>query len=145
MSLKYKKINDLATEPTRGSQYSAGLDLYAAIESNIEVPAHSMVKIGTGLSFELPAGTFGAIYPRSGLATKQGLRLANGTGIMDADYRGEYIVALFNDSNETRIIEPKERIAQLVIQPCIIEELEQVEELTETQRGTGGFGSTGTK
>ena len=91
MEIKVKKLNDKATLPTRGSEYAAGYDLYAAIENNITVPAHSTEKIGTGLSFELPDETFAAIFARSGLATKQGLRPANCVGVCDSDYRGEYI------------------------------------------------------
>ena len=143
MQIKFKKLNDLAKTPTRGSEYAAGYDLYAATESTIWIQPHSTIKVGTGLSFELPENTFGAIFARSGLATKKGLRPANCIGVCDADYRGEYIVAVHNDSFEPKCIEPGERIAQLVLMPFIPMEFEEVNELSETVRGAGGFGSTG--
>lgn len=130
--------------PTRGSASAAGLDLYAHDQATIK-PGET-VKIDTGISIELPAGTFGAIFARSGLATKQGLRPANCVGVVDADYRGPVIVALHNDSNETREIAKGDRIAQLVIIPyCIVgfEITDKVEDMSDTERGDGGFGSTG--
>lgn len=145
-SLKYKKLNERAQEPTNGSAAAAGYDLYAAMETNYEViPAHSTVKVGTGIAIELPDFTFGAIFARSGLATKFGLRPANCTGVIDSDYRGEIIVALHNDTDEDQIIELGERIAQLIIMPYIPVKFKEVEELSDTDRGEGGFGSTGTK
>lgn len=143
MEIKVKKLNDKATLPTRGSEYAAGYDLYAAIENNITVPAHSTEKIGTGLSFELPDETFAAIFARSGLATKQGLRPANCVGVCDSDYRGEYIVAIHNDTNEDKIIEPGERIAQMILMPYIPMAFVETDELSESGRGQDGFGSTG--
>lgn len=140
--VKIKKLNNLAKFPTRGSEYAAGYDLYAAIDYTIEIDPHETVKIGTGLSFELPNETFGAIFPRSGLATKQGLRPANCVGVCDSDYRGEYIVAIHNDSNEIQTINPGDRIAQLILLPYIPMTFVE-EELSETARGDGGFGSTG--
>ena len=137
-------LNDLAKVPTRGSEYAAGYDLYAATNHTIDIEPHSTVKIGTGLSIELMPDTFGAIFARSGLSTKKGLRPANCVGVCDSDYRGEYIVALHNDSDKTMTIEPGERIAQLVILPFIPVEFNVVDSLTETERGAGGFGSTGT-
>jgi dUTP pyrophosphatase len=98
-NINVKKLNDLAKLPTRGSEYAAGYDLYAATNYNIEIQPHTTVKIGTGLSFELPQGTFAAIFPRSGIATKRGLRPANCVGVCDSDYRGEYIVAIHNDTD----------------------------------------------
>ena len=142
-NIKVKKIDDLATIPTRGSEYAAGYDLYAAIENNITVPAHSTEKIGTGLSFELPDETFAAIFARSGLATKQGLRPANCVGVCDSDYRGEYIVAIHNDTDEDKIIEPGERIAQMILIPYIPMTFVETDELSESGRGQDGFGSTG--
>ena len=139
MEIKVKKLNDKATLPTRGSEYAAGYDLYAAIENNITVPAHSTEKIGTGLSFELPDETFAAIFARSGLATKQGLRPANCVGVCDSDYRGEYIVAIHNDTD----IEPGERIAQMILMPYIPMTFVETDELSESGRGQDGFGSTG--
>lgn len=143
MEIKVKKLNDKATLPTRGSEYAAGYDLYAAIENNITVPAHSTEKIGTGLSFELPDETFAAIFARSGLATKQGLRPANCVGVCDSDYRGEYIVAIHNDTDEDKIIEPGERIAQMILIPYIPMTFVETDELSESGRGQDGFGSTG--
>ena len=143
MEIKVKKLNDKATLPTRGSEYAAGYDLYAAIENNITVPAHSTEKIGTGLSFELPDETFAAIFARSGLATKQGLRPANCVGVCDSDYRGEYIVAIHNDTDEDKIIEPRERIAQMILMPYIPMTFVETNELSESGRGQDGFGSTG--
>ena len=142
MEVDIKKLNEMAELPSRGSEEAAGYDLYAAISEPITVMPHQTVKVGTGLSFELPKGTFGAIFPRSGLATKQGLRPANCIGVCDSDYRGEYIVAMHNDSNTPQIIQPKERIAQLILLPYL--EMSFIEdELSETARGEGGFGSTG--
>lgn len=143
MEIKVKKLNDKATLPTRGSEYAAGYDLYAAIENNITVPAHSTEKIGTGLSFELPDETFAAIFARSGLATKQGLRPANCVGVCDSDYRGEYIVAIHNDTDEDKVIEPGERIAQMILMPYIPMTFVETDELSESGRGQDGFGSTG--
>jgi len=141
--IKYTKLNEYAQEPTRGSAAAAGYDLYAAIESPIAIPAHSTIKIGTGLAFELPEYTFGAIFARSGLATKQGLRPANCVGVIDSDYRGEVMIALHNDTNEEKIIEPNDRIAQMVLMPYIPIMFEEVGSLEATERGEGGFGSTG--
>ena len=113
-----KILNDKARIPTCGSATAAGYDLYAATDYVTIIPPHSTVKVGTGLAFELPLGTFGAIFARSGLATKKGLRPANCVGIIDSDYRGEIIVALHNDTEATQAIEPHERIAQFVIFPA---------------------------
>ena len=143
--IHYKKLNDLAREPLRGSSDAAGYDLYAATNCDIEIPPHSTVKIGTGLAFELPQGTFAGIFARSGLATKKGLAPANMVGVCDADYRGEYIVALHNYSNETQTIEPGERIAQMILLPYIPMNLIETKELSETERGNGGFGHSGNK
>ena len=139
-----KRLKENAQIPTRGSEEAAGYDLYAAIDEPVRIAPHETAKIGTGLSFSLPYGNFGAIFARSGLATKQGLRPANCVGVCDSDYRGEYIVALHNDTEETRIIQPGDRIAQLVLLPFIPMVFNVVDELSETERGAGGFGSTGT-
>lgn len=141
--IRIKKLNENAFIPTRGSQYSAGYDLYACINLPVTILPHTTEKIGTGLAIEIPEGYFGAIFARSGLATKEGLRPANCTGVADSDYRGEYIVALHNDTDETKLVIPNERIAQLVIMPYLSVEFEEVTELTDTGRGIGGFGSTG--
>ena len=114
-----KLLTANAKIPTRGSEEAAGSDLYAAIDEPVSIPPHSKAKIGTGIACALPYGSFGAIFARSGLATKQGLRPANCVGVCDSDYRGEYIVALHNDTEETRVIQPGDRIAQLVLLPFI--------------------------
>lgn len=145
MDVRFKRLNDLAKIPTRGSKFSAGYDLYAATDKDIQIPPHSTVKIGTGLAMELPVGWFGAIFARSGIATKRGLRPANAVGICDADYRNEYIVALHNDTTETKTIQAGERIAQLVILPYQNIDFKEVNELSNTDREMGGFGSTGEK
>ena len=142
-TVKIKKLNKNAIIPTRGSEYAAGMDLYACIDTPIIITPHQTVKIGTGLSIELPHGYFGAIFARSGLATKQGLRPANCCGVVDEDYRGEYIVALHNDTDIPQTINSMERIAQLVVMPYLPIEFTEVDELSETERGNGGFGSTG--
>lgn len=141
--VKYKKLKSIAHEPTRGSAAAAGYDLYAAVKTDVKVPAHSTVKVGTGLAFELPQNTFAAIFARSGLATKQGLRPANCVGVCDSDYRGEYIVAIHNDTDEEQTITAGDRIAQMILIPYLPMELTEVEELSSTERGSGGFGSTG--
>ena len=142
-SIEVKKLREDATLPTRGCAYSAGYDLYAAIDEPITIAPHKTEKIGTGLAFALPEETFAAIFARSGLATKEGLRPANCVGVCDSDYRGEYIVALHNDSEETRTIEPQERIAQMILMSINPINFTEVDELSETDRGEGGFGSTG--
>ena len=143
-TIKIKKLNENVKIPTRGSEYAAGYDLYACIDGDSKhIYPHQTVKIGTGLSIEIPDGYFGAIFARSGLATKQGLRPANCVGVCDSDYRGEYIVALHNDSNDTQTVVNGERIAQLVVVPYMPVEFEEVDELSDTERGDGGFGSSG--
>ena len=143
MHVKVKKLTETSKLPTRGSVFSAGFDLYADNNVDITIHPHETRKIGTGLALEIPEGYYGAIFARSGLATKEGLRPANCVGICDSDYRGEYIVAIHNDSNEDRVIEPKERIAQLIIMQYPHITFEEVDELSDTSRGEGGFGSTG--
>ena len=143
VQINYKKLNEYAHEPTRGSEYAAGYDLYAAISEEKVIRPHKTVLINTGLSVEIPEQTFGAIFARSGLATKQGLRPANCVGIIDSDYRGEIMVALHNDIAETQIISPGDRIAQMILLPYLPMIFTEVNELTDTTRGNGGFGSTG--
>lgn len=140
-----KKLNPDAVIPTYGSQYAAGADLYACIDSNISFQPGETKFIPTGLAMEIPVGYAGLIYARSGLACKKGLAPANKVGVIDADYRGEIMVALHNQSKEPVTIEPKERIAQLVITPYLTAVFEEADELNDTVRGEGGFGSTGTK
>lgn len=141
--IKYQKLNEYAKEPSHGSSAAAGYDLYAATAEPTVIEPHCTVKVSTGIAIELPEGTFGAIFARSGLATKQGLRPANCVGVVDSDYRGPVIAAIHNDTNETQTIEPQERIAQLVVLPYLPIKFAEVNELTETERGSGGFGSTG--
>ena len=145
MKILIKKLRKNAKIPTRATEYAAGYDLYACIDEAVTILPHTTEKIGTGLSIAVPEGYFGAIFARSGLAAKEGVRPANCVGVADSDYRGEYIVALHNDSDEARIIEPQERIAQLVVMPFLEADFEEVNELSETARGSGGFGSTGKK
>ena len=141
--IKIKKLNENAIIPAHGSEYAAGYDLYACIDETIAIQPHATEKIHTGLAIEIPHGYFGAIFARSGLATKEGLRPANCVGVCDSDYRGEYIVALHNDTNSVKNIAPNDRIAQLVVMPYLPIEFEEVDELSDTKRGNGGFGSTG--
>ena len=143
MKIEIKKLRENAVIPTRGSNQAAGYDLYAAIDEAVTIKPHTTEKIGTGLAIAVPDGYFGAIFARSGLATKQGLRPANCVGVADSDYRGEYIVALHNDTDTQQVVPPGDRIAQLVVMPYLAVEFEEKEELSETDRGTGGFGSTG--
>ncbi len=144
MLIKIKKLREEAHIPTSGSAYAAGYDLYACLpEGDIEIAPHATAKVGTGLSMAVPEGYFGAIFARSGLATKEGLRPANCVGVCDSDYRGEYIIALHNDSDTPRCVTHGERIAQLVIMPYLGVEFEECDALPETERGAGGFGSTG--
>ena len=143
MKIQIKKLKENAIIPTRGSDRAAGYDLYACLENEITIGAGETVKIGTGLSIAVPEGYFGAIFARSGLAAKEGLRPANCVGVADSDYRGEYIVALHNDSAISRGVTPGERIAQLGVMPYLSVEFEEVDSLDETERGAGGFGSTG--
>ena len=144
MLINVKKLRENATLPTRGSAQAAGYDLYACIEGgSVTIAPHSTEKIGTGLAIAVPDGYFGAIFARSGLAAKQDLRPANCVGVADSDYRGEYIVALHNDTDEPRTVAAGERIAQLVVMPYLSVEFTEVADLDETERGAGGFGSTG--
>ena len=145
MQIQVKKLRDSATLPHRGSAFAAGYDLYAAPADGkaIEIQPHTTAMVGTGLTVAIPEGYFGGVFARSGLASKQGLRPANCVGVIDADYRGECTVALHNDTDAPRTILPGERIAQLVILPFLAAEFAEAEALPETERGTGGFGSTG--
>ena len=145
MRIAVKRLNDLAKLPTIGSDKAAGADLYAATSYDIAIQPHQTVKIGTGLAMEIPEMKFGAIFARSGLATKQGLRPANCVGVIDSDYRGEIIVALHNDTEQEQIVPAGSRIAQLVILDFNRVYFNEVNELNDTARGEGGFGSTGIK
>lgn len=142
--IKYIKINEKAIVPSKSTEMAAGYDLYACMESNQLIIPHSTVVIGTGISIIPPQGSFGVIFPRSGMAVKKGLRLANCTGIIDPDYRGEVKVALHNDWEKARIISPGDRIAQIVFFAGYPDMgFEEVESIEETVRGSSGFGSTG--
>ena len=145
MKLDIKKLKDNAIIPTFGTEYSAGADLYACIDENLVIKPGETKLIPTGLSMAIPEGYGGFIYARSSLASKRGLAPANKVGVVDADYRGEVMVALYNQSNEEQTIEVNERIAQLIIAPFLKVEFNEVDALDETVRGSGGFGSTGTK
>ena len=143
--VQIKKLRGNAVLPVRGSAFAAGYDLCACLEGDetVIIPPHHTVKIGTGLAFALPEGTFGAVFARSGLANKQDLRPANCVGVVDSDYRGECFIALHNDGMQERTIRHGDRIAQLVLLPFLPMEFEEVDALSETARGEGGFGSTG--
>ena len=146
MIVKVKKLDDRAILPTYGSAYAAGADLYALVNGEtLAIAAGETVLVSTGLSVEIPEGYVGLIYARSGLATKKGLAPANKVGVIDSDYRGEVKVALFNQSGKAQTIAVGERVAQLVIAPYLAVEYQQAEELSDTARGAGGFGSTGNK
>ncbi len=146
MELKIKKLRENATLPTRGTKGSAGADLYACIEESVTINPGDLKLIPTGVAIALPDSSAVAyLYARSGLGVKHGICLANGVGVVDSDYRGEIMVGLCNVSGEPYTVEPNERIAQMVISPVIIPELVEVEKLDETDRGEGGFGSTGKK
>lgn len=145
MDVRFKRLNDLAKIPTRGSKFSAGYDLYAATDKDIQIPPHATVKIGTGLAMDIPVGWFGGVFARSGIASNRGLRPANCVPVIDCDYRGEWLIPLHNDSNETKTVQAGERIAQLILLPYQDIDFIEVEELAKTDRGDGGFGHTGEK
>ena len=138
-----KKLNDSAIIPSQAHKGDAGYDLYACLKAPVTIKSGETAKIPTGLAIAVPDGYFGAVFARSGLATKQGLRPANCVGVCDSSYRGEYIVALHNDSTVDRVVNHGDRIAQLVIIPFLSVDFNEVDELADTERGRGGFGSTG--
>ena len=140
-----KRLSSDAKLPTYGTDYAAGADLYACSSEKISFEPGETKLIKTGIALEVPEGYAGLIYARSGLASKRGLAPANKVGVVDSDYRGEVMVALHNHTNEVKEIDPYERIAQLVIAPYLKAEFNEVDELDETVRGEGGFGSTGKK
>ncbi len=143
MEMKIKKLTDTAKVPERGSDYAAGYDLFADLDAPVTIEPGETKMIGTGIAMAVPAGYFGGIFARSGLSSKEGLRPANCVGVVDADYRGEVKVALHNDSNVVRTVEPSQKVAQLVVVPFLAVEFDTVDELDDTERGAGGFGSTG--
>ena len=142
--VEIKKLNDNAIVPTYGSVDAAGADLYANIESTEVILPHETKFIKTGIAMAIPKGLMGLLFARSGLASKRGLAPANKVGVVDADYRGEVVVALHNHTDQEQSIEPNERIAQMVFVPYVKGLFEVVDELDDTTRGAGGFGSTGT-
>ncbi len=144
-NINIKKLNPDATIPTYGSDFAAGADLYACLFAPITIEPGETFMVKTGISLEIPEGYAGLIYARSGLASKRGLAPANKVGVIDSDYRGEIIVALHNHSMNPQKIEPNERIAQLVITPYVQAVFNETADLSDTDRGAGGFGSTGTK
>ncbi len=145
MKINIKKLNGKAVIPVYGSEFAAGADLYACIDKDVEIAPHATEVIPTGIALELPIGYAGLIYARSGLATKKGLAPANKVGVVDCDYRGEVKVALHNHSETAQTIAAGERVAQLVITPYITAQFVEAEELSDTARGAGGFGTPGSK
>ena len=143
MRVRIKKLSETAVRPTRGSRQAAGYDLCADIREPLVMRPGESVKVDTGLAIAVPDGYFGGVFARSGLSTKKGIRPANCVGVIDADYRGPVMVPLFNDASVERVIEPGERIAQLIVLPCAAVEFEETTELDDTERGENGFGSTG--
>lgn len=144
MELKIKKLKENAKIPERATEGSAGMDLYACIDSSITVNPNQIALVPTGIAIELPDNSAAAfLYARSGLGIKHGICLANGVGVVDSDYRGEICVGLCNVSDKPYTIEPNERIAQMVIAPVILPSIVETGDLSDTQRGEGGFGSSG--
>ena len=138
-----KKLRSNAKLPTYGSEFAAGADLYACLDAPVTIQPHETVLVPTGLSMELPVGWAGMVHARSGMATKRDLAPANKVGVIDSDYRGEIMVSLHNHGSKPQTVEPGERIAQLVIMPYLTAQFFETEELSDTVRGAGGFGSTG--
>lgn len=145
INIKFKKISPNAKLPTKGTDASAGFDLYACVNVSVHIAPHQTVCIPLGFATAIPDGWFCAVYARSGIATKQGLRPANCVAVIDSDYRGEWILPIHNDSDTPRVINNGDRIAQVIVQECPSVKFDVVDELDETDRGAGGFGSTGAK
>ena len=144
MDLKIKRLRENAVIPTRSTEGSAGADLYACIDSAVTIAPGELRLIPTGIAIALPDSSVAALlYARSGLGVKHGICLSNGVGVIDSDYRGEVCVGLCNVSSKPYTVSPFERIAQMVISPVIIPDLVETDTLNDTERGTGGFGSTG--
>ncbi len=141
----FTKVDANAHVPVYGTEFAAGADLYACMDEPVTIGAGETAFIHTGIAMAIPTGLVGLIYARSGLACKKGLAPANKVGVIDSDYRGEIMVALHNHSQEAIIVESGERVAQMVIAPYVFADYEEVDDLDETKRGEGGFGSTGTK
>lgn len=142
-TISVKKLREGAMLPTFGSADAAGADLYACLESDISIAPGETVFIPTGLAMEIPKGYAGLIYARSGMACKRGLAPANKVGVIDSDYRGEFMIALHNHGTVSQTVSHRERVAQLIVTPVLIPAYREVQELSDTSRGTGGFGSTG--
>jgi dUTP pyrophosphatase len=143
VNVNIKKLKENATIPTYGSDYAAGADLYACLDEALTIEPGQTVFVGTGVAMEIPEGYAGLIYARSGLSCKRDLAPANKVGVVDADYRGEITVALHNHGKAPQTIEANERIAQIVVAPFLKVAFQETDELSDTVRGTGGFGSTG--
>ena len=143
MTIYFKKLNDRAVLPIRGSKEAAGLDLSYCGEEALTLLPGERKKVPTGLAVELPQGTAGMIYPRSGLSIKFGITCANCVGVVDSDYRGELMVPLINLSDAPYTILPGDRVAQLVVTPVLFPTVEEASDLSDTRRGENGFGSTG--
>ena len=145
MKIRIKKLDEKAILPTYGTEYSAGADLYALLDATVEIKPHETLFIHTGISVEIPEGYCGLVFARSSMGAKRGLAPANKVGVIDADYRGEIMVALHNHSDNIATVDNGERIAQLAIVPFLKAEFEEADDLSDTVRGAGGFGSTGAK
>ena len=143
--VKVKKLDERAVLPVYGSEAAAGADLYSAEKGDVVIAPGETKFIGTGITVEIPEGYVGLVYARSGLACKRGLAPANKVGVIDSDYRGEIKVALLNHGKEPQTLEKGERIAQMVVAPYLSGTYEETDELSDTERGEGGFGSTGRK
>lgn len=144
MELKIKKLRPNAKVPKRATNGSAGMDLYACIEESITLAPGQLAIVPTGIAIELPDSSSAAfLYARSGLGVKHGICLSNGVGVIDSDYRGEICAGLCNVSDKPYVIEPDERVCQMVIAPVLTPEIIEVGDLNDTERGEGGFGSTG--
>ena len=143
MKLNFKKLDPRATVPTYGSEYAAGADLRAVLDAPITIKPNESILIHTGIAVAIPVGYVGLVYARSGIACKRGLAPSNKVGVIDADYRGEIMVSLHNHGTTEQTIDPDERIAQMVVTPFIHCEYEETDDLDDTERGAGGFGSTG--
>ena len=141
--MRVKKLRENAIIPTYGSPDAAGADLYACLDADVTIESGKTVFIPTGLAMEVPKGYAGLIYARSSMGTKRGLAPANKVGVVDSDYRGEVMVALHNHGQQPQVVTHGERIAQLLVTPVLAPVFEECDDLTDTQRGTGGFGSTG--
>lgn len=142
-TIRVKKLNSKAVLPTYGSAEAAGADLYACLDAPVTIEPGASVFIPTGIALEVPKGCAGLVYARSSMGVKRGLAPANKVGVIDSDYRGEIRVVLLNHGNQPQTVEPGERVAQFIITPVLTPVYEEAEELSDTQRGTGGFGSTG--